>query len=238
MMSYCWNMQALILSRLDEINPDKIGLLASDGKVTANRTILRLVSSPVHTKLVENPDLTILDMKHHKKANIDSLLHLIDGGNIAFDEDINNLAEELEIHLTKSFKVDTPEVPEENPEDKDPGLVELKDGRFSCGLCFKAFSRKDSAKRHYNDIHMTKEGTNFSCKLPGCGKKFGNEKYMKKHMYASHGISAKMIPSTSKPKTTKQSVKKPKEPSKKRIAEESADMMEESIDVKEEPIED
>ena len=48
------------LSRLDEI-PDKIGLLASDGKVTANRTILRLVSSPVHTKLLENPDLTILD---------------------------------------------------------------------------------------------------------------------------------------------------------------------------------
>ena len=60
MMSYGWNMQALILSRLDKINQDEIELLASDGKVTANRTILRLVSSPVHTKLVENPDLTIL----------------------------------------------------------------------------------------------------------------------------------------------------------------------------------
>ena len=59
-MSYGWNMQALILSRLDKINQDEIELLASDGKVTANRTILRLVSSPVHTKLVENPDLTIL----------------------------------------------------------------------------------------------------------------------------------------------------------------------------------
>ena len=255
-MSYSWNMQALILSRLDEIHSDKIGLLASDGKVTANRTILRLVSTPVHTKLVENPDLTILDMKHHKKANIDSLLHLINGGKIAFNEDINNLAEELEIHLTKSFKVDTPEVPEENPEDKDPGLVELKDGRFSCGLCFKAFSRKQEAKRHYKDIHLTKAkgGKNFSCKLPGCDKKFGNARYMKEHMRTKHGISAKMIPSTSKPKTTKQSVKKPEKPSKKLMAvepqnidvkeesadmmEESADMMEESIDIKEEPIED
>ena len=105
MMSYRWNMQALILSRLNEMDSDKkakIGLLASDGMVTTNRRTLRLVSSPVHTKLMENPDLTILDMKHHKKANIESLLLLIDGGKISFDEDINNLAEELEIHLTKS----------------------------------------------------------------------------------------------------------------------------------------
>ena len=126
------------LSRLDEIHPDKIGLLASDGKITMNRAILRLVSSLVHTKLVENPDLTILDMKHHKKASIDSLLHLINGGKIAFNEDVNNLAEELEIFLTKSFKVDAPEVPEEQPKDEDPGLMKLKDGRMSCGLCFKS----------------------------------------------------------------------------------------------------
>ena len=109
MMSYGWNMQALILSRLDKINQDETELLASDGKVTANRTILRLVSSPVHSKLVENPDLTILDKKHHKKANIASLLHLVNGGKIAFNEDVDNLADELEIHLTKSLKVDAPE---------------------------------------------------------------------------------------------------------------------------------
>ena len=101
-------MQALILSRLDKINQDETELLASDGKVTANRTILRLVSSPVHSKLVENPDLTILDKKHHKKANIASLLHLVNGGKIAFNEDVDNLADELEIHLTKSLKVDAP----------------------------------------------------------------------------------------------------------------------------------
>ena len=208
------------LSRLDEI-PDKIGLLASDGKVTANRTILRLVSSPVHTKLLENPDMTILDMKHHKKANIDSLLHLINGGKIAFNEDVNNLAEELEIHLTKSFKVDAPEVPEEQPKDKDPGLMKLKDGRMSCGLCFKAFERMINAKRHYKNVHMAK-GKNILCRAPGCVKKFKSMDYMKVHMFTTHGISAKMIPSASKTKLTK------KVPQK---------MESEKIDVKEEPFE-
>ena len=119
----------------------------------------------------------------------------------------------------------------------------------SCGLCFNAFPLKGTAKRHYQDVHMAKanQGNPFLCKVPGCNKNFGTENYMKKHMHRSHGISDKMIPSTSKAKTTKKSVKKPKEPSKKLIAVEpqnidvkegSADMMEESTDVKEEPIED
>ena len=51
---------------------------------------------------------------------------------------------------------------------------------------------------------------------------------MKDHMRKSHGISAKMIPSTSKPKTTKQSVKKV--PSKKLVAEEPQKIREESIE--------
>ena len=154
------------LSRLDEIHPDKIGLLASDGKITMNRAILRLVSSLVHTKLVENPDLTILDMKHHKKAaSIDSLLHLINGGKIAFNEDVNNLAEELDIFLTNSFKVDAPEVPEEQPKDEDPGLMKLKDGRMSCGLCFKAFESMRNAKRHYQNVPSASK-TKLTKKLP------------------------------------------------------------------------
>ena len=223
------------LSRLDEI-PDKIGLLASDGKVTANRTILRLVSPPVHTKFKENPDLTILDMKHHKKATIDSLLHLINGGKIAFNEDVKSLAQELEIHLTKSFKVDAPEVPEEHPKDEDPGLVELKDGRMSCGICFKAFGRMDHAKRHYQNIHMAKD-KNIPCRAPGCVKKFKSMDYMKVHMFQTHGISAKMIPSTSKTKLTKKATTKnvmevDEEPQKMEVKKES-----EKIDVKEEPLE-
>ena len=228
------------LSRLDEIHPDKIGLLASDGKITMNRAILRLVSSLVHTKLVENPDLTILDMKHHKKASIDSLLHLINGGKIAFNEDVNNLAEELEIFLTKSFKVDAPEVPEEQPKDEDPGLMKLKDGRMSCGLCFKAFGTMQHAKRHYQNIHMAKD-KNIPCRVPGCGKKFKSMDYMKNHMFKSHGISAKMIPSTSKTKLTKKVPTKnaiKKAPQKIDVKEEPFGFEDsEKIDVKEEPLE-
>ena len=236
MMSYGWNMDVSLL-RLDKIHPGKIGLLASDGKVTTNRTILRLVSSPIHTKLVENPDLTILDMKHHKKATIDSLLHLINGGKITFNEDVSSLAQELEIHLTKSFKVDAPEVPEEQPKDEDPGLVELKDGQMPCGICFKAFGRMDHAKRHYQNIHMAKD-KNIPCRAPGCVKKFKSMDYMKGHMFQTHGISAKMIPSTSKTKLTKKATTKnvmevDEEPQKMEVKKES-----EKIDVKEEPIED
>ena len=230
MMSYSWNIDT---SLLDEIHPDKIGLLANDGKVAANRTMLRLVSPPVHAKLVENPNLNLLDMMHHKKANIDSLLHLINGGKIAFNEDVNNLAEELEIHLTKSFKVDAPEVPEEQPKDEDPGLLKLRDGRMSCGLCFKAFGTMHHAKQHYQNVHMAKD-KNIPCKAPGCGKKFKSIHYMKVHMYKIHGISGKMIPSTkstSKTKLTK------KVPTKNAIEKESQEMESEKFDVKEEPFE-
>ena len=232
MMSYSWNIDT---SRLDEI-PDKIGLLARDGTVTANRTILRLVSSPAHTKLLRNPDLTVLDLRHHKKANIDSLLHLINGGKIAFNEGVNNLAEELEIHLTKSFKVDAPEVPEEQPKDEDPGLMKLKDGRMSCGLCFKAFESMRNAKRHYQNVHMAKD-KNIPCRAPGCVKKFKSMDYMKVHMFTTHGISAKMIPSASKTKLTKR-VPHKMESEKIDVKEEPFEFKDsKKIDVKEEPLE-
>ena len=106
--------------------------------------------------------------------------------------------------------------------------MELKDGSFSCGLCFKPFPSKGGAKRHYKDIHMTKEGKHFSCKLPGCDKKFGNARYMKDHMRLRHGISAKMLPSTSKPTATKKSGKT--KPSKKVIPEEPQNVKAESIE--------
>ena len=232
-----------LLKRVNEI-PDMpvIELLANDGKITANRISLRLASSAVHAKLLENPDLTILDMKKSKKATIDSLLCLIYNGKTKFNDEVEekeviSLAKDLGIDIIQSastgkrIKIDAPLVPEEESKNEDPGLMELKDKSFGCGLCFKAFPRKGDAKRHYQDVHMAKanQGKPFSCKVPGCDKKFGTFNYMRDHMRKSHGIPAKMIPSITKPKTTKQSVKK--EPSKKHNAVEPQD-------VKEEPIED
>ena len=238
MLSVSLKLDVSGLNRLKEI-PDMpvIEILANDGKITANRICLRFASSAVHAKLLENPDLTILDMKKSKKATIDRLLYLIYNGKTKFNDEVEkqeviSLARDLGIDIiqsaVKTIRVEAPVVPEEEPKNDDPGLVELKDGSFSCGLCFKPFPSKGAAKRHYKDIHMTKEGKNFSCKLPGCDKKFGNENYMKAHMRKSHGISAKMLPSTSKPTATKKSGKT--KPSKKVIPEEPQNVKAESIE--------
>ena len=232
------------ISRLKDF-PDMpvIEILANDGKITANRISLLLASSAVHGMLLENPDLTILDMKKSKKTTIDSLLRLINDGKTKINDEIEgkeviSLGKDLGIEIIqlastgKKIKIEAPIVPEAEPKNEDPGLMELKDGSFGCGICFKKFPRRryGHAKRHYQDVHMAKiinQGKSFSCKAPGCYKKFRNENYMKDHMRKSHDISAKMIPSTSKPNTTKQSVKK--EPSKKLVAEKPQNIREESI---------
>ena len=126
----------LDVSRLKEI-PDMpvIELLANDGKITANRISLRLASSAVHAKLLENPDLTILDMKTSKKATIDRLLYLIYNGKTKFNDEVEkqeviNLAQDLGIDIiqsaVKTIRVEAPVVPEEEPKNDDPGLMELK----------------------------------------------------------------------------------------------------------------
>ena len=86
------------------------------------------------------------------------------------------------------------------------------------------------AKRHYQNIHMAKD-KNIPCRVPGCGKKFKSMDYMKNHMFMTHGISAKMIPSTSKTKLTK------KVRAKNAIEKETQKMESEKIDVKEEQFE-
>ena len=118
-------------------------------------------------------------------------------------------------------------------------LLENENMRVRCDSCkdLKTFSEFKNFKQHHESVHIFK---NIHCQVLGCEKKFSCKRYLRDHMRRSHGISAKMIASTSKPKATKQSAKKQKEPSKKFIAEEpqNMDVKEESINVKEEPIED
>ena len=140
------------LKRLNEI-PDMpvIELLANDGKIIANRISLQFASSAVHAKLLENPDLTILDMNTSKKATIDSLLCLIYNGKTKFNDEVEkqeviNLAQDLGIDIIqtgnkkrifrKKIKIDAPIVPEEEPKgDDDPGLMEFLGTLFSCLEC-------------------------------------------------------------------------------------------------------
>ena len=219
------------ISRINELQ-NTVEILTHDGKITANRCFLRAASSVIHDNCLKNPDLTVLDLKNHKKAAVDNLLHLVYHGKATLNDEVEkqeviNLAQDLDVNISyvtlampgKSIKVDAPEVPEDEPKTDDPGLIELPDGRFGCGICFKDFGRKSDAKRHYQNIHMAKEN-NISCRIPECDKKFSNMKYMKEHMTKKHGIPGAMISPISKAKSAK-SVKK----SIKKV-------------VKEEPIED
>ena len=101
----------------------------------------------------------------------------------------------------------------------------LDNGRIRCDICSKDFSAVKNAYQHQKSIHFGSKIKTFLCKSPGCQKKFPSLRYLKEHARNMHGISAKMIPSTSKTKATK-SVKRV-------IAREP-----QNIDVKEEPVED
>ena len=206
-----------------EIPDNSVELLANDGKITANRLLLRLASPVVHSKLLANPDLKI-DLKNHKKSTIDCILNgIYTGQPTTFNdevekEEVYSLAKELDIGISqplvlypptgesKNIKVDAPAVPEEEEPKNDPGLIRLKDGRFGCGICFKPFGTLSHAKRHYQNIHLAK-GKNISCRAQGCDKKFTNLDYMKEHMRKSHNVSWELIPSTRATKSSTKSAK-------------------------------
>ena len=209
MMSVIFDLH---ISRVSEINPDTIELLANDGKVTANRAFLRLASSAIHKQLTENPEITIFDMKNHKKTTIDLLVRGIYYGKTTVTDEVEkeeviSLAQELDITIVSIIQASASKVSEESEEqskDVDPKVTRLKDGRVSCDVCFKIFSGKWSfgnANTHYKEKHLSSNKI-IDCRFQGCDKKFANMITMKRHMYQSHGISAKQITSTTKTKSS------------------------------------
>ena len=102
----------------------------------------------------------------------------------------------------------------------------LDNGRVRCDICLKSFTELKNLYQHQKTLHMGNQ--NISCQAPDCKKKFKCHRYLRDHMRKSHGILAKMIPSTSKSTATKKSVKT--KPSKKVIAEESQNVKAKSIE--------
>ena len=227
MMSFSVDLH---ISRVCELYPDTIELLTNDGKVTANRAFLCLASSAIH-KLLRNPELTIIDMKHCKKSTIDCLLRGIYNGKSTFTdevekEEVMSLAQELDINITQtSGLAGEPPVPEEQPKNVEPELTRLKDGKVSCDKCFKTFTTLGNATAHYKQIHLAQD-KNIDCRFQGCLKKFKNLHYMKIHMLRSHGISAKQIPSTTKTKSSSSLTKLTKKAVKKEVIEEKQESIE------------
>lgn len=60
--------------------------------------------------------------------------------------------------------------------------VPNKDGRIQCLDCSKTFLEIHSAKRHYEEVHKTKD--KLVCQI--CKKRFQSEDYVKLHLQASH----------------------------------------------------
>ena len=187
-----------------EHHPHYIKILASDGKlINANRCNLVCVSRVIYNQLTSDPwvdpSVHSLDWKNYSSEVIEALLNLVNAGESSFpNEDLKNqvvaLAKELEINITESVPVNPPKAPEALVKDENPGLFNSGDGRYTCGLCFKIFAKKQRGMVHYQDIHMTnKAEKTIACLSPGCDKKFAVMKYMKKHMYNMHGVSGKIL---------------------------------------------
>ena len=203
----------LHISRVGEIVPDTVELLANDGKIIANRAYLRLASAALHKQLTENPEIAIFDMKNHKKTAIDCLLRGIYNGKATCTEEVEkeefmSLSQEIDININQSIQTElageapkVTEEPEEQPKNVEPELPRLKDGKVSCDICFKTFSGKCSmtnARVHYKQVHLAPKEKSIDCRFQGCLKKFTCFGYMKKHMRQRHGISAKQICNISK----------------------------------------
>ena len=197
-------------SRINDLSQN-IELLAKDSKITAKQALLQLASPVINRAILENPDSTIFDLKHYSGVTVNGLLQIIYNGEITdtceeFKDEILQLAAELEINVhvqplttDQKIKIEAPKVPEPAEKDEDPGLFKLKDGKFSCGLCFKTFNSQSTGKRHYQTQHMiNKDAKIIECRAPNCDKKFAVEHYMKEHMRLKHGISAKMLKSAKK----------------------------------------
>ena len=242
MMSVIFDLH---ISRVSEINPDTIELLANDGKVTANRAFLRLASSAIHKQLTENPEITIFDMKNHKKTTIDLLVRGIYYGKTTVTDEVEkeeviSLAQELDISIVNIIQASkllgeaskVSEESEEQSKDVDPKVTRLKDGRVSCDVCFKICSGRNAmsnAKSHYKQVHLSSV-KNIDCRFQGCDKKFANMITMKRHMYQSHGISAKQITSTTKTKSSTSFTKLTKKAIKKGPHKKVIELKQESIE--------
>ena len=54
--------------------------------------------------------------------------------------------------------------------------------KYSCGVCKKEFTRKDTLQNHFESLHMDTEG--YAC--PYCDKSYPNKSYRTTHIFRNH----------------------------------------------------
>ena len=166
-----------------------IKILATNGDVKANRSLLRMASPVVHRNLKHNEKADVLDLMDYSVETVKSLLKLIYVGKLscqsnALKEEVLDVAKELEIETS----VFLPDKPTKDPlvKNEKPGIMDGGNGRFNCGLCSKTFASKHNGLKHYQEIHRANNEKTIECLAFGCTKKFAIQRYMKDHMRNMH----------------------------------------------------
>jgi len=65
----------------------------------------------------------------------------------------------------------------------ETSLTTLDDGKYQCLVCSNTFMHKSTARRHYNEIHVTEMRT-YDCLY--CGRSYKKERYLKSHISLMH----------------------------------------------------
>ena len=166
-----------------------IKILATNGDVKANRSLLRMASPVVHRNLKHNEKADVLDLMDYSVETVKSLLKLIYVGKLscqsnALKEEVLDVAKELEIETS----VFLPDKPTKDPlvKNEKPGIMDGGNGRFNCGICSKTFASKHNGLKHYQEIHRANNEKTIECLAFGCTKKFAIQRYMKDHMRNMH----------------------------------------------------
>jgi len=72
-----------------------------------------------------------------------------------------------------------------------PGLARTADNMVKCLVCTKTFKHNSTARRHYNEIHLSTPGQIHPC--PYCGREYTLARYLKEHLANVHQITQKML---------------------------------------------
>ena len=181
-----------ISTSVEKVSHD-IKILATNGKVKANRCLLQMASPIIRRNLEYNQKADVLDLQDYSVETVKSLLKLIYVGKLscqsnALKEEVLDVANELEIKTSVSIPDKPKKVKVKN---EDSVITDCGDGKFICGLCFKTFASKRIGMNHYQELHMGKEPV--ECLYSGCNKKFAVQRYMKEHMKKVH-VKTEFIP--------------------------------------------
>ena len=182
-----------------------IELQCRDGKITANRCFLGLVSPRIHKILLDQPLAVSLDFSYYSKEVMNALLHLIYSDEVIVpqkDGIFNQLLElmnNLEIPLKSllcGIKLNQPELsvvftgaPTNDTNNNQRSKRKSPPPKGACEICSKVMN-KSRIKSHMLEVHQLTE-RNVECEVHDCNQKFKCRRYMTNHMRIAHGISAR-----------------------------------------------